>query len=158
GPFRLWMPTKLCCYRQQGREADQNVARLAGLQLCEKCGSNKDERHDQQDSRIRVVVADGCKKNYNVQKIEQREPESDFELDGIVMVTFGERPEAAGKRQQSNPRSEPHRGSALDGDPNKSANWMKLRAFVRQFSEFKVELARHAVRAVVTVQQGSDPC
>src|SRR5260370_24481092 len=101
-PFSLRMPPQLRGNRQQRGEAHQHVPRLAGLQLREEYRSHNDERHDQQNSGICAPEPRCCKTHCNIENIQQREPESNFELGGIVVVTFSERPEAAGKTQQRN--------------------------------------------------------
>jgi len=74
---------------------------------------------------------------------------------GLLRITFGERPEPAGVGQQGI-RGVNHIAAArLDRDPHVSPNRMAARAFPRQLGEFEIELARHGVRAVVAVQQGS---
>src|SRR6266851_8229280 len=150
------VPPKLRGHGQQSGEADQYVTRLAGLQLREECRANEDERHDQQDSWILAPGPRGCKSHSNIQKIEQRQAESHFEVGGIAAITFGERPEPAGVGKQGNARSKPHGGSALDGDPDIGTNRMTLRTFPGQLRKFEIERARHAARAVVAIQQGRD--
>src|SRR6266851_6537459 len=152
----VWARKELRGYGQQGGEADQDVARFAGLQLREKRRANKNEQNNRQDSRICAEKPCGRQGHAHIQKIEQREPESNFELGGIVVVTFGERPEASGKRQQRDAWSEPHRGGPLDGNPKISANRMAPRALAFERGEFEVERTRHAWRAIVAIQQGSD--
>src|SRR6266851_93755 len=137
-------------------EADQHGARLASLKLRKKCGAKKNEHNNYQDSGICAPKPRSYECHSDIKNIEQREPESDFKFGGIVVVALGERPEAAGKRQQRNPRSEPHGGGALGGDPNICANRMSLHTFACQLCKFQIELARHAWPAIVAVQQGSD--
>src|SRR5216684_2089647 len=120
---------KLRAHGKQRGKANEDVARLAGLQLREERSADDDEGHDEQNPWITPPEPRGGNRHAEVQNVEQRESKCDFKIDGIAAPTLRGRPEPARVRQQGNPRREPHSGGPLDGNPQVRSNGMTPRAF-----------------------------
>jgi len=114
---------------QKSGEADENVAWFAGLELSEESGADEDEGNDQGNPGAGAPMAQCGKSHSDVDNVENDETESDVKVHGIVVMTLGWWPEAAGVGQQSDARSKPHGGGALDGDPEIGSEGMMARAF-----------------------------
>src|SRR6266850_8175427 len=86
---------KLPAHGQQSGKANEDVARLAGLQLREERSANEDECHNEQNSWIAPPEPRGGNRHAEVQNVEQRESESNFKIDGIAAPTLPGRPKPA---------------------------------------------------------------
>ena len=116
---------------QQSGKAEEDVARLAGLQLREERGADDEEDNDQEDSGACAPITHCGKSHSDIEDVENGETKSDVKVYWIVAMILVERPEPAGVGQQCNARSEPHRGGAFDGNPEISPDGMTLRAIAR---------------------------
>src|SRR6266850_4470854 len=91
---------KLRAGGQQRGKANEDIARLASLQLREEGSANDDEYRDEQDSWIAPPEPRGGNRHANVQSVEEREAKSNFKVDGMAAPILAGRPEPARVGQQ----------------------------------------------------------
>ena len=126
------------------------------MKLGEERGANSDEGYDQGDSGTLAPAKGAEYGQASVEKIQKGKGKCDREGCGIFMPSVGQRPNLPRVRKQSNSRSEPHRGSAFDGNPEVAAEWMAKSALARQIGESQIGLEGQTALAIVKFEKRRD--